>query len=185
MPLRRVRRAARRLADGDLSARVAEEGDAEPVELGRSFNAMASSLQQSRDELETQNAELAAQQGELEQALAELAAEKRRIDVFHRAGEQLAAELELDALAEIALRELCDAAGAEVGALYTADVETGPDMSLVATRGLDADGLAATCPRATDWPGEPCPSAVRSPPRTPTPSSRSSASVAAWRYVTS
>ena len=46
VPVRRTARAARRLAAGDLSARVAEEGDAEPVELARSFNTMADSLQE-------------------------------------------------------------------------------------------------------------------------------------------
>jgi signal transduction histidine kinase len=38
-------KAARRLTLGDLSARVVEEGDAEPVELARAFNTMAASLQ--------------------------------------------------------------------------------------------------------------------------------------------
>lgn len=46
VPLRRTARAARQLARGDLSARVPEEGDAEPVELARSFNTMADSLQE-------------------------------------------------------------------------------------------------------------------------------------------
>jgi len=46
VPVRRTARAARRLAEGDLSARVVEEGDAEPVELARSFNTMADSLQE-------------------------------------------------------------------------------------------------------------------------------------------
>src|SRR3954447_19084287 len=51
VPLRRVGSAAQRLADGDLSARVIEEGDAEPVELARSFNQMAASLEQRSAEL--------------------------------------------------------------------------------------------------------------------------------------
>ncbi len=51
VPLRRVGSAARRIAAGDLSARVVEEGDAEPVELARSFNAMAASLEQRSAEL--------------------------------------------------------------------------------------------------------------------------------------
>jgi signal transduction histidine kinase len=46
VPVRRTARAARRLAGGDLTARVVEEGDAEPVELARSFNTMAASLQE-------------------------------------------------------------------------------------------------------------------------------------------
>jgi signal transduction histidine kinase/HAMP domain-containing protein len=51
VPLRRVGGAARRLAAGDLTARVPEEGDAEPVELARSFNQMAASLEQRSTEL--------------------------------------------------------------------------------------------------------------------------------------
>ena len=47
VPLRRTVKAARRLTLGDLSARVTEEGDAEPVELARAFNLMAASLQES------------------------------------------------------------------------------------------------------------------------------------------
>ncbi|MDX6664939.1 MAG: hypothetical protein QOG68_1145 [Solirubrobacteraceae bacterium] len=46
VPVRRTARAAQRLAGGDLTARVAEAGDAEPVELARSFNTMADSLQE-------------------------------------------------------------------------------------------------------------------------------------------
>jgi signal transduction histidine kinase len=46
VPVRRTAKAARRLAIGDLSARVPEEGDAEPVELARAFNTMAFNLQE-------------------------------------------------------------------------------------------------------------------------------------------
>jgi len=143
VPLRRVGRAARKLAAGDLSARVVEEGDAEPVELARSFNTMASTLQASQAALEEQNTELAAQQSELETALDELAAEKRRVEIFYRAGEQLAAELDLDALADIALRELSDAAGAEGGALWAATQGEDSPLRLVASRGLSEQTLPA------------------------------------------
>ncbi len=47
VPLRRTTRAARRIAAGDLTVRVKEEGDAEPRELARAFNRMAASLQES------------------------------------------------------------------------------------------------------------------------------------------
>jgi signal transduction histidine kinase/HAMP domain-containing protein len=148
VPLRRVRNAARRLAKGDLSARVVEEGDAEPRELARAFNTMAASLQHSRQELESQNAELAGQRQELERTLGDLAAEKRRVEVFYRAGEQLAAELDLDALGEVALGELADAAGADVGALYVADEPEAP-LALLGVRGLDPGTLPAEL-RPTD-----------------------------------
>ncbi len=43
-PLRRLERAARRVADGDLGARAIEEGSAEQRSLARSFNEMTSRL---------------------------------------------------------------------------------------------------------------------------------------------
>jgi signal transduction histidine kinase len=46
VPLRRTVGAAQRLSQGDLSARVAEDGDAEPIELARAFNQMAASLEE-------------------------------------------------------------------------------------------------------------------------------------------
>src|SRR6266511_1763044 len=51
--------ASQRLAGGDLSQRVAQEGGGEIGELGRAFNTMASSLEQNRRDLEAQNVELA------------------------------------------------------------------------------------------------------------------------------
>jgi PAS domain S-box-containing protein len=57
-PLRRLAAATSRLQSGDLAARVPEGGPAEMAALGVAFNAMAGALEESRDELETQNAEL-------------------------------------------------------------------------------------------------------------------------------
>jgi signal transduction histidine kinase len=57
-PLRRVASAAADMAQGDLSVRVVEEGDAEPVELARSFNEMAANLQRMQAQLEGRNTEL-------------------------------------------------------------------------------------------------------------------------------
>jgi signal transduction histidine kinase len=50
-PVRRVARAASRLAGGDLAFRVAETGSGEALVLERSFNTMAASLERRRDEL--------------------------------------------------------------------------------------------------------------------------------------
>ena len=73
-PVERVARRDRPVAAGELSARVSDTGRGDEVgRLGRSFNAMAGSLEEARDELESQNAELEAQQGELERAVSELA----------------------------------------------------------------------------------------------------------------
>lgn len=52
VPLRRVASAAVNMAEGDLSVRVVEEGDAEPVELARSFNEMAANLQAAQAQLQ-------------------------------------------------------------------------------------------------------------------------------------
>ncbi|HEX6702243.1 MAG TPA: ATP-binding protein [Gaiellaceae bacterium] len=57
-PIREVAGGATRLADGDLSARMSESGPGEVGTLTRAFNAMASSLEQSRNELEEQNERL-------------------------------------------------------------------------------------------------------------------------------
>jgi methyl-accepting chemotaxis protein len=61
LPLRGVAHAARQMAAGDLSARVTEGGDAEPADLARSFNRMATSLQQAQDQLREENQATSAQ----------------------------------------------------------------------------------------------------------------------------
>ena len=53
-PIREVAGGATRLAGGDLSARMEESGPGEVGTLTRAFNAMASSLEQSHDELQSQ-----------------------------------------------------------------------------------------------------------------------------------
>ena len=47
-PLETLTRAVRRMGAGDLKQRVPEEGSAETIELARSFNAMAASLDNSQ-----------------------------------------------------------------------------------------------------------------------------------------
>jgi signal transduction histidine kinase/HAMP domain-containing protein len=69
-PLRDVAGAARRLAAGDLHARVGpREGIGEVGELARTFDQMAGSLEDSRAALERQNRELAQQRSELIEAV--------------------------------------------------------------------------------------------------------------------
>jgi signal transduction histidine kinase len=58
-PVRLVARAARRVAGGDLSGRLPTDGPGEIGVLERSFNAMADSLQRSRNDLEERNRRLA------------------------------------------------------------------------------------------------------------------------------
>jgi len=57
-PVLTVAQATRRLADGELSARVPAEREDEIGDLGRGFNAMADSLERSRAELQRSNREL-------------------------------------------------------------------------------------------------------------------------------
>jgi signal transduction histidine kinase len=57
-PVRTAAAGASRVAAGDLSTRLPEVGAAEILDLSRSFNAMARSLEQSKRELETQNEQL-------------------------------------------------------------------------------------------------------------------------------
>jgi PAS domain S-box-containing protein len=142
-PIGRVAAGARRLAGGDLSARIDERGGAEMGELARTFNVMASSLQDNRDELESQNAELEAQQAELENAVEQLAEEKRQVEVLHRFGARLQEHSELEPLAAAALEGLCAVARCEVGVLYARgrDERTRDGATLLATHGVQRDRL--------------------------------------------
>jgi signal transduction histidine kinase len=58
-PLERIAAASGRLGAGDASARVSVEGPHEFAELAEAFNAMAASLQSSRERVELRNRELA------------------------------------------------------------------------------------------------------------------------------
>ena len=57
-PVRAAATASSRLAEGDLSVRLAEDGPGEVSALAKSFNRMASELGRSREDLETQNSRL-------------------------------------------------------------------------------------------------------------------------------
>src|SRR5215212_4749673 len=121
-PIGRVAAGARRLAGGDLSARIDERGGAEMGELARTFNVMASSLQDNRDELESQNAQ---------------------VEALHRFGARLQEHSELEPLAAAALEGLCAVARCEVGVLYARgrDERTRDGATLLATHGVQRDRL--------------------------------------------
>jgi PAS domain S-box-containing protein len=141
-PIRRVATAARRIEEGDLDTRVDEDGPGEVGMLGHSFNAMAESLRQGREELENHNAELEAQGHELARAVAELEHEKERIETFHSVVAALSAEARLDILAPRALEVLRTAARADVGALYVVDpVEPERGLALSEASGLERSRL--------------------------------------------
>lgn len=138
-PVRRVAGAARGLASGDLTARVVarDSSGAETAELGRVFNTMAVSLEESRNRLQTQNTELEDQRGELVGAVERLAAEKARVERFLRFGRRIAGETEREALCETMLEELSELAGADYGAVYALDALPGEDFTRAAVRGID------------------------------------------------
>jgi signal transduction histidine kinase/CheY-like chemotaxis protein len=140
------RRAERRA--GQARSRIAEQTAA--VEAARDELELQNvELERQTAELETHHAQLAAtndeleaQRGELERALADLEAEKERVERLLRFGEHLAGETDLERLAELVLRDLCDFADAEVGALYvTTDEERDDGPALAAVRGLDPERL--------------------------------------------
>jgi signal transduction histidine kinase/DNA-binding response OmpR family regulator/CHASE3 domain sensor protein len=143
-PVRELAAAARRIAAGDLSARVTTGGSGEIRGLTRDFSSMTAALEQGRDELEHQNAELElqqteleSQQAELERALSELAADKERIDAFYEFGRLITRELALEPLAQTILHELAEFAEAELGTLYVAPESDGDVLTLVAGLGID------------------------------------------------
>jgi signal transduction histidine kinase len=66
-PVREVAAGADRVAHGDLSARAPDQRADELGDLGRAFNTMAASLEQSRDEVAARTAELERSNAELDQ----------------------------------------------------------------------------------------------------------------------
>jgi signal transduction histidine kinase len=163
-PVRRVAEAADRLAAGDLSARVEVRGHGELARLGGSFNAMGAALQENRDELDSQhheleiqtaeledqqqqladaNDELRAQRDELEHITASLADETERQRLFADFADALAVDAALPDRARTTLGALARAAGAQVGALYAANLRAAGRYDLVGTLGLDPAALPA------------------------------------------
>lgn len=140
-PVRRLARAAERIGEGDLEARVPDGGAGEICDLAAGFNTMAASLRHSRDELEAQNAELEAQRSELESSVEELAAAKARAERFHAFVARLAEQRSMSDLGAVLLEELAGAGGADAASLYVAEDGQAP---LVCSRGFDRDSLPVT-----------------------------------------
>ena len=151
-PVRRVSDAACRLAAGDLSTRVPEQGTGELRRLAAAFNAMSASLEQERRRVDEYGVELEAQQAQLERANRELAAEKERVDALRLFDERLARETEPAGIGRVMLEALCAAGGAEVGAVYALDAGEGT-LRLVAMRGADPGHLPQRLPASEGLPG--------------------------------
>jgi signal transduction histidine kinase/CHASE3 domain sensor protein len=162
-PVVAVAAGARSLGAGRRDARVPERGAAEVGVLAQDFNAMADSLQENRETLEEQNAELARQASDLEEHEAELlsaneelrthrdqiehaawllADEKRREETVRVFASRLAYASGGAEAAEVILEVFTDALGTRDGAVYAA-VHPGQEPTLLARRGQASspDGL--------------------------------------------
>jgi signal transduction histidine kinase len=122
-PVRRLSRAVVRLGRGDLQTEVRESGAGEVGELARGFNAMSRSLQEHRDELEGQTAEVEAQRDDLERTFSELEDEKAWVETLFGFVERLVAEHELHGVAEVAVQQLVRQLRADAGVLRVIDDE--------------------------------------------------------------
>ena len=80
---------------------------------------------------------LEAERGRTRDALAALAAAQRRAEVLRRAGQRLAGARDLGDLADVALAELAQVAGAGDGALWVIEPEPGEHLVLEAALGVD------------------------------------------------
>jgi signal transduction histidine kinase/HAMP domain-containing protein len=91
-PVRRAAAMAGRIAGGDLSARMPQTGPGEVGELERTFNVMARSLEQSRDEL----AELADEQAALRRVATLVAKEVATAEVFEAVAREVGLQCDAD-----------------------------------------------------------------------------------------
>ncbi|HEX5925962.1 MAG TPA: CHASE3 domain-containing protein [Baekduia sp.] len=91
-PVRRAATMAGRIAGGDLSARMPETGPGEVGDLERTFNAMARSLEQSRDAL----AEIAAEQAALRRVATLVAEEVATAEVFEAVTREVGLQCDAD-----------------------------------------------------------------------------------------
>ena len=91
-PVRRAAMMASRIAGGDLSVRMPQTGPGEVGALERTFNVMAGSLEQSRDEL----AELADEQAALRRVATLVAQEVATADVFEAVAREVGLQCDAD-----------------------------------------------------------------------------------------
>jgi signal transduction histidine kinase/CHASE3 domain sensor protein len=163
-PVRRLATAAAAVAGGNLEARLPDGGVGEVRDLGRAFNTMTASLQESRDELESQNAELELQTAELEEqqvqlgaandellaqsselaaALEELHVERRLVGAFYEFGEAIAGVVDESKLARTVLDGFADYLGAPLALLYTCVSLDEHGCTLAATLGVERTAVDA------------------------------------------
>lgn len=142
LPVRHLARAVGRVQGGDLQAEVPETGAGEVGALARGFNGMGRSLQEHRDELEGQTAEVEAQRDDLERTFSELEDEKAWVETLFGFVELLVAEKDVEGVAEVALRQATKQARADAGTLRIADDEG--RLELCAAIGVDGGTLERT-----------------------------------------
>jgi signal transduction histidine kinase/HAMP domain-containing protein len=157
-PVRRLAGATVAVAAGNRETRLPDRGVGEVRALGLAFNAMTSSLQQGRDELESQNAELElqtaeleeqqvklaaandelfAQSSELEGALHQLQVERRLVGSFYEFGESIAGVVDDSVLARTVIDAFADFLEAPLALLYVRDPLEEDGCALAATVGID------------------------------------------------
>ncbi len=141
-PIRSLSEAAGRLEMGDLQVRERERGGGEIRWLARTFNAMVTSLRQSRRQPEGQSLQFEVQALELARVLAQLKEEKASIETFNSFSRRLGAIKDLEPLAAAAITGICAVGGADIGALHVGNgLVDDNDPSLLVTHSLDPEPL--------------------------------------------
>jgi signal transduction histidine kinase/DNA-binding response OmpR family regulator len=156
VPVRRVAGAAARLAAGELSVRVPEDGPAEVRGLGQAFNRMAASVQERTAQLEAANTELESQNVELEQQQVELEEQQLELEQQHdrlaASNEELARQAALNRAVLDSTRDgiaFIEPDGS-IGLTNAALDRMASDFLKIPTRGPMEDAAASVADNTTD-----------------------------------
>jgi CHASE3 domain sensor protein len=145
-PVHRIAAAVAQVRSGDLSVRVPAHGAPEIRDLAGGFNAMADYLQNRRDEVIEQHAELESQGLALRNAFSALEERTAWAETLHEFGQGLAEQRsEIEAVCVVALREIADYARVTLGGVHVLNERTG-SYTLVASRGFAPGEVARYLP---------------------------------------